>query len=75
MGGVQGKAEQGASLKECTAWTNEIRELWRKVSEASGERAVDRRGGTLWSKKGFEFVVGEIEQHSDPGLTSRWPVH
>ena len=34
----KGRQSREHLLKECTAWTSEIRMLWRKVGEALGNR-------------------------------------
>ena len=56
VGGAERAGRAGSiSLKECTAWTKEIRELWTVVGKASGERELTR--DPFKSRKGFGFRV------------------
>ena len=66
-GGAE-KAEQRASLKECTAWKKEIRELWTAVGEASGERMI----GSLKSRMGFGYRVRRARTNPSNTVTHRY---
>ena len=42
-------------FKECSAWKQEIRKLWKDVEEATGDREARLRGGIYKGKKGFRL--------------------
>lgn len=57
----KGRQSRGHLLKECTAWTKEIKELWAAVGEASRGRAQaseDRFRGT----RGFGYRVRQARE-------------
>ena len=61
-----GRQSREHLFKECRAWKNEIRKLWREVGEISGadktgdeRRSGSQKGGGKRRKKGFGFVTHE----------------
>ena len=55
----KGRQSREHLFKECTAWTNEIGELWKKVTEASG-KGGSAEEGAFRSRRGFGFQVRQV---------------
>ena len=55
-------------FKECSAWKEEIRELWREVGEATGGGRAVIRGGIVKGRKGFG-----LRMRGQNGKTVRGP--
>ena len=51
----RGRQTREHLFKECSAWKQEIRKLWKDVEEATGDREARLRGGIYKGKKGFRL--------------------
>ena len=71
----KGRQTREHLFKECLAWKQEIRELWKEVKEATRVQGVQCLGGTVYKgRKGF--LLGTMRQEGGrPGRSrgSRGP--
>ena len=69
---VKGKQTREHLFKECSAWKQEIRKLWKEVEEATGDQEGRLKGGIYKGKKGFRLGVQGQDRRGgrSPGNTS-----
>ena len=51
----KGRQTREHLFKECSAWKQEIRKLWREVEEIAGDQEKEFGGGTYKGRKGLRL--------------------